>query len=210
MWVLGTYLLVALRTIRWDIHGSAHPAPFAEGHVAIAAFWRARSALMPMLWIKGREIHHDEAVSIHMPVSLPRDGKLIGSTLRGLGVQVLHASSSAGGGPSMRRAMTLLRSGRQVAITPDGPRCLRRVAAAGAARLAAMSSAPGLPCSAQVSRRHVLRSWDRMVIPLPICRAILLCEAPILIARHDWEASLPLICQAMTPPAEHADSLYRD
>jgi lysophospholipid acyltransferase (LPLAT)-like uncharacterized protein len=208
-WLIGTYLTVTLRTIRWDLYGLDHLAPFAEGQIVIAAFWHERLALMPTLWMKARKIHPDEAVKIHMLVSRHRDGKLIGSILQRFGVDVFHGSSSKGGGASLRQAMSLLQSGRQVAITPDGPRGPRRVAAAGVARLAAISGAPILPCSAQVSRRHVLRSWDRMVIPLPFCRGILVCEAPILVPRQGWEASLPLIGDAMTAAAEQADSLCR-
>jgi lysophospholipid acyltransferase (LPLAT)-like uncharacterized protein len=206
-WLIGTYLLVTLRTIRWDVHGVISLAPFAEGQSVIAAFWHERLALMPMLWMKARGIHPNETVEIYMLVSQHRDGKLIGSILRRFGVKTFHGSSSRGGGASMRRAMTLLQRGRQVAITPDGPRGPRRVATAGVARLAALSGTPVLPCSAQVSRRRVLRSWDRMVIPFPFCRGILVCESPILVPRHDWEASLPIIERALTSAAERADRL---
>jgi lysophospholipid acyltransferase (LPLAT)-like uncharacterized protein len=190
-WLIGTYLTLKLRTIRWDLYGGDHLAPFAEGQIVIAAFWHERLALMPTLWMKARKIHPDETVNIYMLVSRHRDGKLIGSILQRFGVQVLHGSSSRGGGASMRRAMSLLQSGTQVAMTPDGPRGPRRVAASGVARLAAMSGAPVLPCSAQVSRRRVLRSWDRMVIPPPFCRGILVCEAPILVPRQGWGGSAP-------------------
>ncbi len=206
-WAVGTYLFVTLRTIRWEVHGAIHLMPFSEGQIVIAAFWHERLALMPMLWLKARELHRDETASIHMLVSQHRDGKLIGSILRRFGVGVLRGSSSHGGSASMRSAITLLRSGRQVAITPDGPRGPRRVAAAGVARLAALSGAPVLPCSSQVSRRRVLRSWDRMVVPLPFCRGVLVCEAPIVVPRRDWEASLPCIGKALTSAAEYADSL---
>ena len=206
-WLIGTYLLLTLRTIRWEIHGVAHLAPFAQGQIVIAAFWHERLALMPMLWIKARELHPSDTVSIHMLVSRHRDGKLIGAILEKFGVKTFQGSTSRGGSASMLRAATLLQSGRQVAITPDGPRGPRRVAAAGVAQLAALSGAPVLPCSAQVSRRRVLRSWDRMVIPLPFCRGVLVCESPILVARHEWERSLPLIGSAMTSAIEQADRL---
>jgi lysophospholipid acyltransferase (LPLAT)-like uncharacterized protein len=206
-WLLGGYLFVTLRTIRWEVHGAVHFTPFAEGQIVIAAFWHERLALMPMLWLKARELHRDETVSIYMLISQHRDGKLIASILHRFSVEALQGSSSRGGSASMRSAITLLRSGRQVAITPDGPRGPRRVAAAGVARLAALSGAPVLPCSSQVSRRRVLPSWDRMVIPLPFCRGVLVCESPIVVPRNGWEASLPLIGQALTSAAERADSL---
>jgi lysophospholipid acyltransferase (LPLAT)-like uncharacterized protein len=54
-WLIGTYLTVMLRTIRWDLYGGDHLAPFAEGQIVIAAFWHERLALMPTLWMKARE-----------------------------------------------------------------------------------------------------------------------------------------------------------
>src|SRR5277367_5466443 len=95
-WLIGTYLLVTLRTIRWDVHGVIKLAPFAEGQAVIAAFWHERLALMPMLWMKARGIHPNETVEIYMLVSQHRDGKLIGSILRRFGVKTFHGSSSRG------------------------------------------------------------------------------------------------------------------
>ena len=125
-WLLGTYLRVTLRTTRWELHGEIHLAPFAGGGVVIAAFWHERLALMPMLWVKARAMHPGDAISIHMLVSHHRDGTMIGSILHRFGVHILRGSSSGGGVTSMRKAITLLKNGRQVAITPDGPRGPRR------------------------------------------------------------------------------------
>ena len=66
---------------------------------------------------------------------------------------------------------------------------------------------PVCACSAQISRRRVLRTRDRMVLPLPFGRGVLVCEEPILVPRQDWEASLPMIGAAMTEAAERADRL---
>ena len=105
--------------------------------------------------------------------------------------------------------MALLQGDEQVAITPDGPRGPRRVAASGVAQIAALSGVSVLPCSAQTSRRRILRSWDRMVLPLPFGRGVLVCEAPIRVPRQGWEASLPIIETALTAAAERADQLCR-
>jgi lysophospholipid acyltransferase (LPLAT)-like uncharacterized protein len=208
-WLVGSYLMMALRTTRWDVHGGGHLAPFAGGKVVIAAFWHERLTLMPMLWVKAQVMRPTKAANIHMLVSQHRDGRLIGSVLRRFGVKVIHGSSSGGAVTAMRRTMALLKDGQQVAITPDGPRGPRRVAASGVAQIAALSGAPVLPCSAQISRRRALRSWDRMVLPLPFGRGVLVCEPPILVPRHGWEASLPTIGTALTAAVERADRLCR-
>jgi lysophospholipid acyltransferase (LPLAT)-like uncharacterized protein len=102
-----------------------------------------------------------------------------------------------------------LSRGDQVGITPDGPRGPRRVAAPGVAQLAALSGVVVLPCSAQTTRRRVLASWDRMVLPLPFGRGVLVCQKPIAVPRDAAEAALPEIAAALTAAAEHADRLCR-
>jgi lysophospholipid acyltransferase (LPLAT)-like uncharacterized protein len=206
-WAVGTYLFAALRTTRWQLHGVANFSPFARGDVVIAAFWHERLALMPMLWLTARAMHPHEPASIHMLVSQHRDGKMIASILHRLGVHAVHGSSSGGGAAGIRQAISVLRGGSQIVITPDGPRGPRRIAAPGVARLAALSGAPVLPCAAQISRRRVLKSWDRMVIPLPFGKGVLVCEPAIRVARDDWETSLPEIMKAMTAATTRADRL---
>jgi lysophospholipid acyltransferase (LPLAT)-like uncharacterized protein len=154
VWLLGSYLIMALRTTRWDVHGGDHLAPFAGGKVVLAAFWHERLALMPMLWVKAQVMQTTRAANIHMLVSQHRDGRLIGSVLRRFGVQVVHGSSSGGAVTAMRRTMALLQGGQQVAITPDGPRGPRRVAVSGVAQIAALSGVPviGTALTAGVER----------------------------------------------------------
>lgn len=208
-WAVGTYLFAALRTTRWQLHGAANFSPFARGDVVIAAFWHERLALMPMLWLTARTMHPRERVSMHMLVSQHRDGKMIASILHRLGVHAVHGSSGGGGAAGIRQAISVLKGGSQIVITPDGPRGPRRIAAPGVARLAALSGAPVLPCAAQVSRRRVLKSWDQMVLPLPFGKGVLVCEPAIRVARDDWETSLPEIMKAMTAAATRADRLCR-
>ena len=77
--------------------------------------------------------------------------------------------------------LNLLAGGDHIAITPDGPRGPRRVAAAGVAQLAALSGVPVLPCAAQTTRRWVLRTWDRMVVPQPFGRGVVVCLPTITV-----------------------------
>ena len=93
----------------------------------------------------------------------------------------------------MRALIRVLEDGDQIVITPDGPRGPAREAAAGVAQLAALTQAPIIPCAAQTSARRVLATWDRMVLPLPFGRGVLVCAAPIAVPRDAWNASLPQI-----------------
>ena len=205
VWLGGLYLIFALRTTRWVVDGAEHLAPCAAGQTTVAAFWHERLALMPMLWVALRRL--DPAQRGHVLVSQHRDGRFIGSVMRRFGVDVVFGSSRRGGAAGVLTALPLLERGEHVIITPDGPRGPRRVAARGVAQIAAMAGVPVLPCAAQTSRRRVMRSWDRMVLPLPFGRGVLVCLPPIPVERQDWAASLPEIAAALTAAVDRADLL---
>ena len=197
---LAAILGFCLSTTRWTLLGAEHFAPFEQGAPVIAAFWHEHLPLMPALWRRAQAA--TPGLRLHVLVSRHRDGRLIGEVIRGFGLDLAHGSSERGGqgrgGPGRggqarggaTGAMTLLAAlaaGEQVAITPDGPRGPRRVAAAGTARLAALSGCPVLPCAAATRRRLTLSSWDQMALPLPWGRGVLVCGPAIAVAPDVWE-----------------------
>jgi len=204
--LLGLYLDLALRTTRWHFDGWEHVAPHLTKRPLIAAFWHDRLPLMPTLWMKARRAGRG-ALKAHVLVSRHRDGRLIGSIMRRFHVEVVHGSSSRGGASVMRSLGAALAEGDIVVITPDGPRGPRHQAAPGVAQLAAISGARILPCAAQTTRRRVLSSWDRMVIPLPFGRGVVVCCASIEVPREAWRDAVPLIGDAINRAAERADRL---
>jgi lysophospholipid acyltransferase (LPLAT)-like uncharacterized protein len=203
VWLGSQYLRFALRTTRWVLDGAEHLAPSMAGRAVVAAFWHERLGLMPMLWLTARRMNPTQ--QIHVLVSLHRDGRFIGAVLRRFRVGLVFGSSRRGGAASMRVVLPLLARGEHLVITPDGPR--RRVAAPGVAQFAALSGAPVLPCAAQTSRRLVLRSWDRMIVPLPFGRGVLVCLPPISVPRDGSQDALPEIAAALTAAADRADRL---
>ena len=205
--LLGHYLWFALRTTRWTVDGAAHAAPYLAGQPVLAAFWHERLALMPQFWRLARDHRAEGSSRVHVLVSQHRDGRFIGAMLRRFGVEVVLGSSSRGGAAGMRALLGLLARGDQIVITPDGPRGPRRVAAAGVAQIAGLSGMAVLPCSAQVSRRKTMRSWDRMVVPLPFGRGVLVCGEPIAVPRQGWQEALPQIQAALNAAADRADLL---
>ena len=205
--LLGRYLAFALATTRWSLDGAEHLAPFLAGQPAVFAFWHERLPLMPAAWNLVRRRSAGPAPVASVLVSRHADGRIIGALMRGFGVEVVHGSSSRGGAAGLRALLDALEAGRHVVITPDGPRGPRRVAAPGVASLAALSGAAVLPCAAATSRARVLRSWDRMVLPLPWGRGVVVCQPAIAVAREAAEASLAPIAAALTEAVERADQL---
>jgi lysophospholipid acyltransferase (LPLAT)-like uncharacterized protein len=207
--LLGCYLGFALRTTRWSLEGQEHMVPHAAGAPVVVAFWHERLPLMPMLWLKARQSPEGRNTGnrVHVLVSQHRDGRFIGAVVSRFALNVVLGSSSRGGSKGMRMLLNLLAGGDHIAITPDGPRGPRRVAAPGVAQIAALSGVPVLPCAAQTTRRLVLRTWDRMVVPRPFGRGVVVCLPTISVQRDTWQDAVPAIGAAMTAAAERADQL---
>jgi lysophospholipid acyltransferase (LPLAT)-like uncharacterized protein len=144
---------------------------------------------------------------VHVLVSQHRDGRFIGAVVSRFAIDVVLGSSSRGGAKSTRMLLNLLAGGDHIGITPDGPRGPRRVAAAGVAQLAALSGVPVLPCAAQTTRHWVLRTWDRMVVPKPFGRGVVVCLPTIAVPRDTWQETVPAIGAALTAAADAADRL---
>ena len=226
--VLGAYLSFALRTTRWTVQGEAHLAAPRAGSAVLAAFWHERLPLSPALWAHVRRTGVP-GLRMHVLVSRHRDGRFFARLIRRFGVEVVHGSTERaagrdtakpgdalpeagrrpgkGGASALRALAGAVAAGGLVAITPDGPRGPPRKAAAGIARLAALTGAPILPFSAQTTRRIVLHTWDRMVLPLPFGRGVVVCGPPIAVPRAGWLATLPSIEAALTSAAQEADRL---
>jgi hypothetical protein len=163
--------------------------------------------LMPALAMLARRSPTYHPAPIHTLVSQHNDGQLIGVVVRQFGIEPVLGSSSRGGANGLRQLLRLLRRGAMVGITPDGPRGPRRVAARGVAQLAALAAVPILPCAARTSRRIVLHTWDRMAIPLPFGRGIVVCGPAIVVPRDSWRETLPAITAAMNQATDRAEQL---
>lgn len=208
--VLGRYLGLALRTTRWTLHGGENLAPQLAGVPAIAAFWHERLPLMPALLRHVQRARPTTRACVL--ASRHSDGRLIGELMRRFGVEVVHGSTSRngqdrGGAAGLRQLLERLAAGSHVVLTPDGPRGPPRQAAPGVAQLAALSGVAVLPCAGQVSRKWILRSWDRMVVPLPFGRGVLVCAPAIPVGRDDAAACLPAITAALDAATALADRL---
>ncbi len=197
VWLLRFYLALALKTTRWRLIGEGNTAAILAGAPVIAAFWHEVLPLMPALRWRS-------AGRLKVLISRHRDGQIIADVVRGLGIAVVHGSTARGGAAGLRRLLALLEAGEQVVITPDGPRGPRRRAAPGVAQLAALSGVPVMPCAAMTRWRIVIPSWDRMVLPLPFGRGVIVCGATIAVPRDGAEAALPGIAAALTEAAEAA------
>ncbi|MCO6419338.1 lysophospholipid acyltransferase family protein, partial [Siccirubricoccus sp. KC 17139] len=178
--LLGLYLRFVFATTRWRVEGAEHLRAVAAPGPILAAFWHERLPLMPAAWLRAAQVVPALATRrAQVLVSRHRDGRFIADVCRPFRMEMVHGSTRRGGATGLRMLLRLLAAGEVVVITPDGPRGPRRVAAPGVAQLAALSGLAVLPCAARTSRGLTLRSWDRMVVPLPFARGVIAFGPPV-------------------------------
>jgi len=206
-WLMGRYLWLILHTNRWTLDGAENFAPHGAGAPAVFSFWHECLPLMPALAMLARRMTGYRRAPIYTLVSKHRDGQIIGAVVRQFGIETVAGSSSRGGAAGLRQLRRLLLDGGMIGITPDGPRGPRRQAAQGVAQLAALAGVPILPCAAGTSRRIVLNTWDRMALPLPFGRGVVVCGSSITVPRDGWREAVPIIAAAMNDAADRAGRL---
>ena len=160
---IGTLIIRALAsTWRYRTEGLEHLAALRERKQAfVFAFWHGE--MLPLLYER-----RDEQVAVL--VSSHRDGEIIAQICARLGFRLIRGSSSRGAGRALLGLIRELEAGREVAVTPDGPRGPRHQFAPGALIAAQRAGAPVVPIAVHPSRAWHLRSWDRFIIPKPFAR----------------------------------------
>jgi hypothetical protein len=205
--LLSLYLRLVFLTSRLTImNGAVLETMRARDEPFIPAFWHGRMIFLTKVF------NRFPAPSVL--ISNHRDGELIAGVLRHMGIAAIRGSaarpgkSDKGGAAAFREMLRRLRNkGAVVGITPDGPRGPRMRAAMGVIRLAEKSGAPIIACSWSGTRCIVLGSWDRLMLPLPFCHALVMVSEPIYIAdtrddgvreaaRAQLEATLNRLTQA--------------
>ena len=108
------------------------------------------------------------------------DGARLGSALRWLGVEVCHGSSTRGGLRGFQELETLARTGLSPVISVDGPKGPPCIAKEGAAALSRRLHIPMIPLGFAAEKSRRLKTWDRMILPWPGSRAVIVVGEPVM------------------------------
>ncbi|MEZ6019387.1 MAG: lysophospholipid acyltransferase family protein [Planctomycetota bacterium] len=121
-------------------------------------------------------------------VSQSKDGQIMGDMLRGFGFETIDGSKSAGGTEAIRKLIGILKGGRTICLTPDGPRGPKHKVGPGAVLLSRSTRFPILPVGLGVNRAWHLNNWDSYTIPKPFAKVVSFVGAPIQVPRKLEEA----------------------
>ena len=163
---LGFRLLqIWARTLRYEIDDRSNliNTPVTENY--IASLWHNR--LLLISYILKRFAPHRPGAGL---ISASRDGDLVADLTQRFGFDVVRGSSSRLGASGMLELTNVLTSGRDVLITPDGPRGPAYELGPGIVFLAQKSGAAVVPVNMEYSSCWRVKSWDRFVLPHPFAK----------------------------------------
>ncbi len=127
-------------------------------------------------------LHAYRNSSILIPASESRDGEIMAQLLNNCGFDVVRGSSKRKGHKALLGLIAGMRKGKTVAISVDGPRGPLHEVKPGAVYLAGLMKAPIIPVAVSARKYQRLEnSWDRLLIPSPFTKAVVLYGNPVYV-----------------------------
>lgn len=174
--LLGQGLLESLfLTTRVKRLGAEHYLRFRrEGQPVVFVFWHGQ--LLPL-------VHYHRREGIVVLVSEHADGEYITRIIRRHGFETARGSSTRGGIKGLKGLIRAARNGKDLALTPDGPRGPARRFKPGALLAAQVTGHPIIPVAAGASSAWHFDSWDHFLVPRPLSQITIEYGEPVRVAR---------------------------
>ncbi|MDA0653165.1 MAG: lysophospholipid acyltransferase family protein [Proteobacteria bacterium] len=182
-WLTARYIRLIKIVGRWSVEGTEIPEKlFAANQPFLVAFWHGRLLMMSEAW--------PYPTPFNMVVSQHRDGQLIARTIGHLGFGSILGSTTQGGSTVVRSVLRALKAGECVGLTPDGPQGPRMRASPGIVQMAKLAGVPIVPIAFAARPNKLIKSWDRLMVPLPFGRGVIRWGKPLEVARDADEAAV--------------------
>jgi lysophospholipid acyltransferase (LPLAT)-like uncharacterized protein len=166
-------LQVWARTLRLEVedHANVVGQPVTENY--ISALWHNRLLLISFALKKFLPQRPGAGL-----ISASRDGDLVTDLTQRFGFDVVRGSTSRLGASAILELSNVLASGRDIFITPDGPRGPAYQLGPGIVFLAQKTGARVVPVNFEYSSCWRVKSWDRFVLPRPFAKVRFIIGAP--------------------------------
>jgi lysophospholipid acyltransferase (LPLAT)-like uncharacterized protein len=181
----------AYRTSRWEREGyEPMEAALRAGEPVIAVLLHQRIMMAPYLFDPSKG-------PICTLTSSGRAGRMVGKVLGRFGLGNISMSSHARNIALTREVLGQIRKGVSIGIAADGPRGPARISSSVPLAWARASGKRVFVFSFSARRVLELPTWDRMWLPLPWTRGVLMCR--------EWDVQVP-----RNADAEQQDALRLD
>jgi lysophospholipid acyltransferase (LPLAT)-like uncharacterized protein len=183
--LLAPPVVFALRalwaTYRFRIEGEDEVRRLvAEGRPLILSCWH--ETVFVMTWYAMRLVNM--GAKVVFLVSPSRDGDLVVRMLDVIGATVVRGSATRSGVKALHRLFrSIRRDGGSPLMACDGPHGPRHHCKAGSVVLGSLSGEHILPMGCWARRAIRLRTWDRLLVPLPWTAVSLVLGRPYTVSR---------------------------
>jgi lysophospholipid acyltransferase (LPLAT)-like uncharacterized protein len=182
--VLGHVAAFAMKvwslTLRYRVNGhNGITQPNIPSQPVIYALWHNRIFTMPPIWRRTGGKNRSTVVL----TSASKDGTSLAIAMESFGIGAIRGSSSRRALAALIGMKNALLDGKDVCVTPDGPKGPRYQVQGGLLKIAQATDTPIIPIHIRYSSAWRLSSWDRFVIPKPFSKVHVTFDQPILISK---------------------------
>jgi lysophospholipid acyltransferase (LPLAT)-like uncharacterized protein len=199
-WILWLWAKSARATVRGEeryreLRSNKKPVIILiwHGRIFFAPYFFRRRGIMPL-------------------VSPSEDGEIIAQIISRWGYKTIRGSSSHSVIRAWNEMKRELEKGGELIIVPDGPRGPNRKMKPGALKLAQETGAYLVPFTFSSSKRKILKSWDRFLIPRPFSKFVAIYGNPILaestLTDEEFEKRLQGVEDSMNQLDQEADLFF--
>ena len=216
-WLLGAYIRVILRTVRWRHENVECVEPVLAGDSgAVALFWHGRIPLClataPQWWRK----------RTRCLVSPSADGEFIARALDMAGFPAIRMSSAKKGDAAkarqavagLREATNWVAGGGALVVTPDGPRGPNELIAPGSLQIARRAGQPVYLMGIAAHPALQMNTWDRIMWAAPFGRGAVVWDGPLHVPKDAGEAEIAALVEnwsrRLSEATRRAEALVRD
>ncbi|GAB6099446.1 lysophospholipid acyltransferase family protein [Halanaerocella petrolearia] len=137
-----------------------------------------------LLWLPIYHLRDQGHVAL---ASQSNDGEYISRVLDKFGWDVVRGSTSRGGARSLLKLVKKLKAGKNIAITPDGPRGPRHEVKSGILYLAQKTDSIIVPLGVAFNKKKVFASWDQFELPYPFAKGAFVYGKPLEVTEVNEE-----------------------
>jgi len=173
LWFSESFFLTILILIlghTWNLHFEGWENIIKYNKSVFYAFWHEN--MLPVLFS-----HRGRGVGVI--VALSYEGELVARVLKILGYRVFRGDTQKRGRIVTKELIKYGISGKEIAITPDGPKGPRREVKKGVIIIAKRANIPLFAVKIEADRCFRFSSWDRLMLPLPFSKIEISIKGPI-------------------------------
>ena len=190
--ILPYVLYLLIRLIFFTNKKVFHHPKLKEGEAFIFVAWHGDLVSCPTNYFKNRPNG-----KVKTMISQSKDGEIIAKVYSLFGIESIRGSSSKGATKALISTINEIKSGYDVALTPDGPRGPRFSVANGVIAIAQKSGAKIVVLNSRPSKYWQFNSWDKFILTKPFGKINFYMSEPFDISNLEFEEARDFIKNKM-------------